>query len=498
MVTLSDSQPSSASSSLDMTGMASAFPLPPFHDRPTPAHASDLTRTSPLWPGLRGADPAAAIDDTSSGEQPYWTVFEFEEIDDGTPELSSSASSGSLRSFSSRTSPFSSPASSCFPLGTSKDSDPFLCGRNGDVGLGLCLVDAEREQALINVEVADDEGVEEDDDDFELPPFDPFGADSPAVLHTASFIKLETAPSPPARESLLRPIAVRPANFKSTPLPPVKAAHCAAASLACHSLLPSHFAASPVLPPPPPPASFPFAPRPSYVAPGPESSAPTRCPTLSLEEVSRIAALHNGRIPTSQQMAPPMPPPADGLPPLIVNTGNQGPMVVQVGDWRCGTCSFVNWRRRKICMRCFPFANDVGSAFAAQNQRAAYLAGAPMAQQQLHSQLHSQPHPYPHWHHPGSHDPHSHHPSLQLSLLSPAPPRSSSLRARPPFVKAHSFPNLPLAPMQAPDEAHMLESYFSAPDHRLGMNTPGWSRRPSSDKVRRRIGGVIGHPGLAF
>ncbi|GAA5913530.1 hypothetical protein JCM5296_007579 [Sporobolomyces johnsonii] len=497
MVTLSDSQPSSASSSLDMTRMASNFPLPPFHDRPAPAQWSDLTRTSPPWTETREADPAAAIDDPSSGEQPYWTVFEFEEIDeDSTPELSSSASSGSLRSFSTHTSPFPSPASSYFPVGTSKDSDLYLGGRNGDVGLGLWLTDAEKElakveQALTNLAIADDEDVEEDDDDFELPPFDPFGADSPAVLHTASFVRLETAPSPPVRESLLRPIAVRPANFKTTSHPPVDVAHSAPSSFAPHSLLPSPFAASSA-PPPPPPASFPFAARPCYVAPGPESSAPSQCPLLSPEEAAHIAALHNGRIPTSQQMAPPTQPPSYGLPPPIVNTGNQGPMVVQAGDWRCGTCSFVNWRRRKICMRCFPFANDVGSSFAAQNQRAAYLAGAPMPQQHLHSRPRQHPHP---------HHPHSHHPSLQLPLPSPGPPRSSSLGARPPFVKAHSFPNLPLAPqMQAP-EAHMLESYFSAPHHRIGTRHHlGTTGMPSSydDKVRRRVGGVIGYTGVAF
>ncbi|GAA5867385.1 hypothetical protein JCM1840_002117 [Sporobolomyces johnsonii] len=488
MVTLSDSQPSSASSSLDMTGM---FPLPPFHDRLTPAQWSDLTRTSPPWPDLRGTDPAVTTDDTS-GEQPYWTVFEFEEIDDDhTPKLSSSTSSASSRSFSSRTSPFPSPASSHFPAGTSKDLDLYLGGRNGDVGLGLWLVDAEKElarveQALVNVDIADDEDVEEEEDDFELPPFDPFGADSPAVLHTASFVKLETAPSPPVRASLLRPIAVRPANFKPTSLPRVDVAHSAPSSMGPHSLLPSHFAVSPA-PPPPPAASFPFANRPSYVAPGPESSASTQCPTLSLEETAHVAALHNGRTPTSQQMAPQMQPPAYDLMPLVVNTGNHGPMVVQAGDWRCGTCRFINWRRRKICMRCFPFANDVGSAFAAQNQRAASLAGAPMLQQHFHPQPYQQPHQHPHQPRPRSHHPHPH-------LPSPAPPRSASLGARPPFVKAHSVPNLPLAPLQAP-EAHMLKSYFSAPPHHIGKNHPRMSRTPSSDddKVRRRIVGMIGH-----
>ena len=33
-----------------------------------------------------------------------------------------------------------------------------------------------------------------------------------------------------------------------------------------------------------------------------------------------------------------------------------------------------NWRRRKICLRCFPFANDIGNILTIQSQRAAHLA----------------------------------------------------------------------------------------------------------------------------
>lgn len=44
--------------------------------------------------------------------------------------------------------------------------------------------------------------------------------------------------------------------------------------------------------------------------------------------------------------------------PPIVNTGNNGPMCVQPGDWVCSKCSFVNWRRRRVCMRCFPYADQ--------------------------------------------------------------------------------------------------------------------------------------------
>ncbi|GAA6015468.1 hypothetical protein JCM10207_008605 [Rhodosporidiobolus poonsookiae] len=94
---------------------------------------------------------------------------------------------------------------------------------------------------------------------------------------------------------------------------------------------------------------------------------------LSPADTDRIAKLHNGRIPTAQQLAPPEVVPTACQQP-IVNTGNQGPMVVQAGDWRCGVCAFVNWRRRKICLRCFPYANDIGDILTIQSQRAAHLA----------------------------------------------------------------------------------------------------------------------------
>lgn len=61
-------------------------------------------------------------------------------------------------------------------------------------------------------------------------------------------------------------------------------------------------------------------------------------------DLERIAKLHNGRVPSGQQLAPP-----EHLCPAkydpIINTGNQGPMVVQAGDWRCGVCNFVVSRR---------------------------------------------------------------------------------------------------------------------------------------------------------
>ncbi|GAA6036208.1 hypothetical protein JCM8097_006836 [Rhodosporidiobolus ruineniae] len=161
--------------------------------------------------------------------------------------------------------------------------------------------------------------------------------------------------------------------------------------------VPAAYFSTPTSLPPTPPSSYipfpaspyyashggsPLVPIPVAVSPAPAEVAPPT-PTasqavpypLSPADTDRIAKLHNGRIPTVQQLAPPDVVPGACQQP-IVNTGNQGPMVVQAGDWRCGVCTFVNWRRRKICLRCFPYANDIGNILTIQSQRAATLAGA--------------------------------------------------------------------------------------------------------------------------
>jgi hypothetical protein len=40
--------------------------------------------------------------------------------------------------------------------------------------------------------------------------------------------------------------------------------------------------------------------------------------------------------------------------PPILNTGNKGPIEHQPGDWVCRKCSYLNWRRRKVCQTCYP------------------------------------------------------------------------------------------------------------------------------------------------
>ncbi|KAH9856451.1 hypothetical protein C2E23DRAFT_882502 [Lenzites betulinus] len=61
--------------------------------------------------------------------------------------------------------------------------------------------------------------------------------------------------------------------------------------------------------------------------------------------------------------------------PPIVNTGNKGAAEKQPGDWLCGKCHYHNWRRRKVCQTCFPYAEGNGDSIspAVQAERIALL-----------------------------------------------------------------------------------------------------------------------------
>ncbi|KAG7087719.1 hypothetical protein E1B28_013665 [Marasmius oreades] len=63
--------------------------------------------------------------------------------------------------------------------------------------------------------------------------------------------------------------------------------------------------------------------------------------------------------------------------PPIVNTGNRGPITHQAGDWICKKCSYLNWRRRKVCQTCLPYAEGNGDSISAlQAERIAFLTSA--------------------------------------------------------------------------------------------------------------------------
>ncbi|KIJ18204.1 hypothetical protein PAXINDRAFT_167459 [Paxillus involutus ATCC 200175] len=58
-----------------------------------------------------------------------------------------------------------------------------------------------------------------------------------------------------------------------------------------------------------------------------------------------------------------------GVPqPPILNTGNRGPIEHQPGDWICLTCNYLNWRRRKVCQTCYPYAEGNGDSISAAVQ----------------------------------------------------------------------------------------------------------------------------------
>jgi len=58
-----------------------------------------------------------------------------------------------------------------------------------------------------------------------------------------------------------------------------------------------------------------------------------------------------------------------GMPhPPILNTGNRGPIEHQPGDWICQKCNYLNWRRRKVCQTCYPYAEGNGDSIPAAVQ----------------------------------------------------------------------------------------------------------------------------------
>ncbi|KAJ6468976.1 hypothetical protein DFH09DRAFT_1479573 [Mycena vulgaris] len=102
-----------------------------------------------------------------------------------------------------------------------------------------------------------------------------------------------------------------------------------------------------------------------------------------------------GQIRPSGLMGVPQPP--------ILNTGNRGPISHQPGDWICLKCSYLNWRRRKVCQTCLPYAEGNGDSISAavQAERIALLTSV-LAQTRLASPgaarapTAAPPHPYPH------------------------------------------------------------------------------------------------------
>ncbi|GAA5930832.1 zinc finger Ran-binding domain-containing protein [Sporobolomyces koalae] len=514
------SRPSTAASSLDLTSLAS-FPLPPFCDSSSTSYRTDSSvkvesqQTLPSWTAYRQSLPSPTLSNASAprtqtpledyfphaeyfaatstppqrrrgSDNAYPTLFQFDESeDDQTPPLSSSYSSS--RS-SSGVSPFPSPsASSSSSIDSGLYNSPSRSVKKRDVGLGLWIAEQERKAAMMEQAMSDfsisalstssssSGSSYSQQDQFgcqepTLPRFDPFGS-SPTVVQRASFIKFEPAPAPPVQQRIARPVAIRPQQASLLPAAVITPSHS-------HSV------------------GGPFASRPTYVAPGSEALS-SGC--LSASDLAQISSLHNGRVPTLEQMAPCAPTAAsNGLPPPIVNTGNQGRMIPQMGDWRCGACTFVNWRRRKVCMRCFPFAsNDIGQSFAAQSQKAAFLASSPMAPS--HSAPSFAPSP------PPSSSPHRVSRQNGFATGESSPHRKMSLPEPRfcPFSSSGPYSASSLNgsyALQAPPMPRADPYYSSSSQYHYQAYEPSFApRSPCEDlKLRRRVGGVIGYPGLAF
>ncbi|KAG5636980.1 hypothetical protein H0H81_006186 [Sphagnurus paluster] len=78
--------------------------------------------------------------------------------------------------------------------------------------------------------------------------------------------------------------------------------------------------------------------------------------------------------------------------PPILNTGNRGPISHQPGDWVCLKCNYLNWRRRKVCQTCLPYAEGNGDSISAavQAERIALLTSV-LAQTQSQNLGHQAP-----------------------------------------------------------------------------------------------------------
>ncbi|KAL8291582.1 hypothetical protein RQP46_002560 [Phenoliferia psychrophenolica] len=246
------------------------------------------------------------------------------------------------------------------------EQDPAVVGaKDRNIGLGLTILDSKPvERPVVEAKPAADS---DDGKPFATTtPFSPFESEDRTFIFfpSTSFHDSASNSPPLGQKATLHPDSAiytpttthfpltPPRSRSGTPLNP-PTAHSKSTSLPS---TPPVVLSLPLRPLPPP-----FVPaRPIIAAPEPDDYP------LSEADTAILASLHEGRIPSLQQLAPPLDAPENLSVQPIINTGNHGPMIIQNGDWKCGACTFVNWRRRKICMRCFPYANDIGNMITIQ------------------------------------------------------------------------------------------------------------------------------------
>ncbi|KAG5646155.1 hypothetical protein DXG03_004208 [Asterophora parasitica] len=123
-----------------------------------------------------------------------------------------------------------------------------------------------------------------------------------------------------------------------------------------------------------------------------------------------------------------------GVPqPPILNTGNRGPISHQPGDWVCLKCNYLNWRRRKVCQTCLPYAEGNGDSISAavQAERIALLTSV-LAQTQHQTQAPAQA--------PRSHS--MTPPQQRRPFIDVSPPQRPAPQLHP--SHAHSMPHAPV------------------------------------------------------
>ncbi|GJE88957.1 RanBP2-type domain-containing protein [Phanerochaete sordida] len=204
--------------------------------------------------------------------------------------------------------------------------------------------------------------------------------------------------------------------------------------------------------------------------------------------------------------------------PPIVNTGNKGAAEKQPGDWTCSKCHYLNWRRRKVCQTCYPYAEGNGDSIsqAVQAERIALLTnllnqtenGFPHALERrasvpINSMSHALHNSTPHF--PPQVPRHAQHASLggQVNYGPPPAVRSRSqmdLRAQYHQRQQQQQLQLQQHQQQQQHDAAPFQQYAHGPAQRPIYQTPTYhtSRNSSPARSSYGYGSRVPSPTAAF